>query len=67
MILKEMIVIITVLIILSYAIFSIIKMKKKGTKCIGCPSCSQNSICNSKTAQPEEKLKYKIIFKNPIF
>ncbi|WP_172460358.1 FeoB-associated Cys-rich membrane protein [Phocoenobacter uteri] len=38
---KELIVIITVLVILSIAIFSMIRMKKKGAKCIGCPSCSQ--------------------------
>ena len=49
MIFKDMLVVIILGIILGFVISYIIKEKKKGTKCIGCPNattCSKKT-CNS--------------------
>ena len=46
----DMIVIGILLILVGIAVFYIWKEKKKGTKCIGCPSagCCSNKVCNDK-------------------
>ena len=53
---KEIIVIAIILIIITLSIFYIIKSKKSGKKCIGCPyssSCANNNNekCNCKKTQ----------------
>ncbi len=48
---KDIIAVIVILIILGIAIGYIVRSKKKGVKCIGCPSggdCSKCNSCNEK-------------------
>ncbi len=47
----EIIAIIAIVLIVGSAVLYIVKEKKKGKKCIGCPyaaSCSKNCSCNKK-------------------
>lgn len=46
---KDIIAVIAVVVIVTLAVFYIIKQKKKGVKCIGCPSshdCPYKKECN---------------------
>lgn len=54
---KEVIIILTIFIILSLAIASIFKMKKKGGKCIGCAQagCCSNTKINIKNRLKGQK------------
>lgn len=36
---------------LGYTIFHMIRLKKKGSSCIGCPNCGSCSACSQKTAR----------------
>ena len=54
---KDLIVILILVIVIGAALFYIIKTKKSGTKCIGCPSggcknCPSACKCN----QPKDKI-----------
>ncbi len=46
---KNLIVTLIVIAIIALAVFYIIRQKKKGVKCIGCPSGGKCDSCNSKT------------------
>ncbi len=50
---KELTVILVIILILTFSIISIIKMKKRGIKCIGC-----NQYCNNK--KKDNKIKNRI-------
>ncbi len=55
---KEVIVIIAVVLILVLAIFYVVKMKKKGVKCIGCPqagNCSSKNDAQNKCNETQKK------------
>ena len=36
---------------LGYTIIHMIRLKKKGSACIGCPNCGSCSACSQKTAR----------------
>ena len=55
MTLGEKIALIVTIVIIALAIFYIIRSKKKGRKCIGCPYCSECSKNKSKNIRCNNK------------